>query len=996
MAFLAMGLFLVLLMGILPTRSEIGLLRSNRWSLFFQNHCGIAIGMITLVAVIFRIPYSYSDIGPVSASHILSVSTILENAHGVWLPRLLNFGLTFGIAMTFFLLIRKKDFLLGLFFFGVIIFFFSSISDQSRIAYLGELAAIFLTALIMLTLRIKKFWVAAVLWGIGSYFRIEVGFLLPLLLIYQHRRFGLRSAIRFVLVGLLFLIASLLIFWPAGVSPGYMQYANYHGAPERSSKMIAANFVMLIGNETIQSKNFWTNMSLGGMVFLFLLGSSYACYYLWHRKTVGGLIVAAFISLFSWFLFTPGLQARELLAPVVLLWLIAGYYRDKPSYYWAVFLSLSLLINLQVGMGNALEPFQNSSYSRAIYILAIVNLGIFLCAFVRFQMQLGEQNRSVKFFLKQYMTELRTALIRKIQITPFQLRKKDLLLVGLIALAYGGVVFYRLGSWATPQTGVSLNSPSQTVEVRFNKPVDIQTLVIYDAEETGQFAVAQWVNGKWTPSTVVATDGYYVLKRQRFFASGVERIQLIPRPRTGRINEIGFLDGNDRLIQPQLVMETDGKLVPAAPHPLFDEQAIMAERPTFLNSTYFDEIYHGRTAYEFIKGYPVYETTHPPLGKDWLASGIFMFGMTPFGMRFSHALTGIFLMVALFFLGRQVLASRFAAYTTMLIGCLDFMPFVESRYASIDTTSVFFMTLLWIFTFQYLRRQEATDASQIPYATLVLVFCSVALAVATKWTGVYAFAGASSCFILLKIRQWFGSKHSNGEFQHFWYFQKNLVPTIVSGLLLFLLIVPAVYFASYIPFLKCSQVAEILSWNSVREVLASQKWMYQYHSGLTTTHPFASSWWGWPFNFKPLWLYSGGYSGAGMKEIIVSLGNPLVWLPGLCSLVLIIYHLLEQRRFSVMHYCFICLLAVYLPWVLVKRVTFIYHYYPVLPLLYVSTAFAVEPLWKMNRSGRRAVLIMAGMAAGAWLLFYPAISGLEISVDYIEKFLRWFPKDWVF
>ena len=43
---------------------------------------------------------------------------------------------------------------------------------------------------------------------------------------------------------------------------------------------------------------------------------------------------------------------------------------------------------------------------------------------------------------------------------------------------------------------------------------------------------------------------------------------------------------------------------------------------------YFDEIYHGRTGYEQLHKMPVYETTHPPLGKDLIMVGIALFGMT--------------------------------------------------------------------------------------------------------------------------------------------------------------------------------------------------------------------------------------------------------------------------------------------------------------------------------------------------------------------------------
>ena len=87
-----------------------------------------------------------------------------------------------------------------------------------------------------------------------------------------------------------------------------------------------------------------------------------------------------------------------------------------------------------------------------------------------------------------------------------------------------------------------------------------------------------------------------------------------------------------------------GQLVPAAGGgALLDEQAAVPDTISQLNSMYFDEIYHGRTGYEQLHKMPVYETTHPPLGKDLIMVGIAMFGMTGFGWRFSGTLFGVLL-----------------------------------------------------------------------------------------------------------------------------------------------------------------------------------------------------------------------------------------------------------------------------------------------------------------------------------------------------------------
>ncbi len=56
------------------------------------------------------------------------------------------------------------------------------------------------------------------------------------------------------------------------------------------------------------------------------------------------------------------------------------------------------------------------------------------------------------------------------------------------------------------------------------------------------------------------------------------------------------------------------------PENLIDEQDTLEGEPGWFTGTYFDEIYHARTAYEHLHGIAPYETTHPPLGKLIMAS----------------------------------------------------------------------------------------------------------------------------------------------------------------------------------------------------------------------------------------------------------------------------------------------------------------------------------------------------------------------------------------
>ena len=78
--------------------------------------------------------------------------------------------------------------------------------------------------------------------------------------------------------------------------------------------------------------------------------------------------------------------------------------------------------------------------------------------------------------------------------------------------------------------------------------------------------------------------------------------------------------------------------------PQTEETAGAKIQPSWWNSSYFDEIYHARTAYEFTQGTVPYETSHPPLGKVLMSWSVSLFGMTPFGWRFAGAVAGILML----------------------------------------------------------------------------------------------------------------------------------------------------------------------------------------------------------------------------------------------------------------------------------------------------------------------------------------------------------------
>lgn len=795
--------------------------------------------------------------------------------------------------------------------------------------------------------------------------------------------------------------------------------------------MNAANFMALIsGNYVNDSTPAFFGITYNLLGILLFLGSViWSCYYYYKKRTDGSLAAAFAMITFGFFMFFPRMHERYSFPIMAFLLLATGYYKDRKLFFLNTLLSISILMNLHAVILYFKKVVDDQVFNRIMYILAIVNTTIYIVLLLIFKIQSGGKNRINKEFFGAWALKIKNMLPGKLSEKPFKLVKRDYLILALVVLIYSIYIFTNLGTRNTPQTGTEFISPEQSVEVMLERPSSIRTVAWYDAEGSGKMKLESFDGIKWVPVGELSCDNYYILRTLSVVMDGVTRIRLIPEPVAGHVNEVSFFDGQNKLVPVARVQEAGRPEEPASAHPLFDEPHRMSTKPTHMNSTYFDEIYHGRTAYEFIKGYQVYETTHPHFGKDLLSLGILIFGMNPFGLRFMHVIAGILLMITLFFLGRMVLNSRFGAYATMALGMMDFMPFVQSRYSTIDTSSVLFIALMFLFTMKYVKQQETEPGPRKSLGTMVLIFVCAGLAAATKWTAVYGIAGVVACFALVEFRKfviyWRERKKiaiklpkpvvgKNGKVKRpaklsafeqevrkelsrhdkaFWV--KNFLSTVSIALILFIIIVPVIYALTYIPYLGTKNM-DLFSAVGIQEILKSQKDMYDYHAKLNATHPFTSFWWSWPFNFKPLWIYGNDSPPPGMKSTIVSMGHPFIWFLGLVAMVIMIYQLVINRRVTIYHFVFICFFSVFLPWVLVTRIAFIYHYYPCLPLLYLFTATMFEPFWHLKKEGRQFVYVTAILCFMLLMLFYPAISGLEVPQTWVSKFLYWFPKDWSF
>ena len=85
-------------------------------------------------------------------------------------------------------------------------------------------------------------------------------------------------------------------------------------------------------------------------------------------------------------------------------------------------------------------------------------------------------------------------------------------------------------------------------------------------------------------------------------------------------------------------------------------------------------------------------------------------------------------------------------------------------------------------------------------------------------------------------------------------------------------------------------------------------------------------------------------------------------------------------------------LAQYLPWTLVPRGTYIYHYFASVPFLILGLTAGFEQIrLRAPRAGLRLMVGFTAAALASFILFFPYASGIMAPVSWLDlgkKFLR--------
>lgn len=550
--------------------------------------------------------------------------------------------------------------------------------------------------------------------------------------------------------------------------------------------------------------------------------------------------------------------------------------------------------------------------------------------------------------------------------------------IAVLTAVYAVAAFTGLGSARDPQRFCTLEA-GESATLALDGVHSIGTVWYYTGLYTGEYTLAYSDDGITYIAAGTMPQGYADLFKW-----------LQPQPADTapasaayvRVTASAHLElGEFALYDPQgkriAVREITG---PATAGALCDEADTVPASSTYFNSSYFDEIYHARTAYEHLRGVYPYEVSHPPLGKEILALGIALFGMTPFGWRCMGALFGVAMLPLMWDLLRRMFRDdRVALCGAALLAC-DFMHLAQTRIATIDSFATLFILLMYLFLYRYFTEGKLRH----------LAACGVTFGIgaATKWTCLYAGAGLGVLWALHWVFQGVQA-HRDGDGRRY---VRRLVSNIGFCLVFFVLVPGMIYYASYYPY-GAARGLHGAGMYFTREyaaiVLENQRFMFTYHAGLVATHPYSSRWWQWLLDLRPI-LYYLSY-GDGTVSTIGAFVNPLLCWGGLLALPVLAYRAVRHDRTAL--FILVGYLAQVLPWVFISRLTFEYHYFAATLFLVLALGYVFD---RLRQRGYFGIVYAFTAASGAlFALFYPVLTGVTVSRSYAWNVLKWLP-DWPF
>ncbi len=457
----------------------------------------------------------------------------------------------------------------------------------------------------------------------------------------------------------------------------------------------------------------------------------------------------------------------------------------------------------------------------------------------------------------------------------------------------------------------------------------------------------------------------------------------------------------------------------------------------------FDEKYYAIQAAEMLRNGGVEDNqgfgvvVHPPLGKQLIAVGEWLFGYTPFGWRIASAVAGIVSVLLIIRVVRRMTRSTLLGGIAGVLLICDGVSHVQSRSALLDIFQAVFV--LGAFACLIADRDQVRTrlAAAVADGSIATHRAGIALgarwwrfgagvllglSTAVKWSGAYwilAFGVLTVIWDITARREAGIARPVRAVLR------RDLVPSLWS-----LGVVPLVtyvgswwaWFASETAFPRHTLLAvasnrgdwKTGSFYDLASLWSNELWqwtwkMLDFHSTLLTPtdvaqrHPWESKPWTWPIGTRPVLYYSPG-TGEGCGDLgsdcvnrIFLIGTPAMWWISLFVLAWALWKTvgrLDWRYAAVL----VGYGAGYLPWFTnLDRQMYFFYATPLAPFLVIGITLVLGDILGRARVGveRRllsvaVVAIYVGLVVANFLWLWPVLNGDAITAEHL-RLETWLP-----
>jgi dolichyl-phosphate-mannose-protein mannosyltransferase len=421
---------------------------------------------------------------------------------------------------------------------------------------------------------------------------------------------------------------------------------------------------------------------------------------------------------------------------------------------------------------------------------------------------------------------------------------------------------------------------------------------------------------------------------------------------------------------------------------------------------------------------------HPPLGKMMIAVGEWLFGLTPFGWRFSVALVGSLAILMLARIVRRMTGSTLLGCIAGLLLALDGLELVLSRTAILDIFVMFWVLAafgLLVIDRDRGRARLAAAAGALgqpgsgdpdprgPKLGIrwlrVAAGACLGAALACKWNGIWYILAFGALVVAWDL----GARRAAG-------FPARLAGVLRSDakwLPVWLGVVPAVvYIASWTGWFATPygydrggarfspdghHTSTIVAW------LQYNEWMLRFGLGLTSTQTYKSNPLGWLLLARPISFYSAclpakacGAAGSTEQEVL-AIGTPAIWWAAIAATLFCLVWWLMRRDWRA-GAVLLGIAAGWLPWIWFylhdQRTEFYYYAVTFEPFLIIAITLCLGLIIGPTAAtpGRRA---LGSVLGGAYLIvvlanfayLYPILAGQVI--PYSAWLSRMWFRSWI-